>query len=621
MPKSFIHLHTHSEYSLLDSCLKVEDLVRRAKENLMPAVALTDHGSILGAVGFYKKARDCDIKPIIGAEMYLAPDSRFSKPDKREGDPTYYHLVLLIKNEQGYRNLCELITLSFREGFYRKPRIDKEILAKHHQGLIVLSACIQGEIPRLLLRGREEAAMQAAAWYRDLFGDDFFLEIQDHGLVEQKQVRPELLDIGRRLSIPVVATNDIHYLDKSDADAREILICLQTNNVLANQDRPMKKESEEMYFKPMSEMRSLFADCPEALDNSMEIAARCHFGFKLKTYYLPDFQTPGKMTVDDYFEKICLENFEQLKSVYFKKEKNLKHDEKEYEARLLYEIEKIREMGFPGYFLIVWDIIRFARESDIPVGPGRGSVVGSLVAFVMGITTIDPLKYDLIFERFLNPARISMPDIDIDFDGELRSRVIDYIHDKYGRENVAQIITFGKMKAKLAIRDIGRVLEMPLKEVDRLAKMIPDGPKVSLADEIKNNSDLKKEINLKPETRKLIDYALKLENNIRHPSIHAAGVVIAPRKLTEFMPLYRAKEDLATHFDKEEVEEIGLLKLDILGLKTLTIIKNILQEIEEKEARTIDLAAIELNDQKAFRIFQKGDSDGIFQFESEGMRE
>ncbi len=619
--KPFIHLHLHSEYSLLDSSLKIDDLLKQARACGMPAVALTDHGSILGAVNFYKKAKQCEVKPIIGAELYLAPGSRFDRPNRREDELNYHHLLALVRNEQGYRNLCELITASYLEGFYRKPRIDKELLARHKDGLLVLSACIQGEVPHFLLRGQGDKARAAARWYRETFRDNFFIELQDHGLEDQRQVLPQLVELARDLDIPLAASNDVHYLTREDADAREILICLQTTEVLSNPDRAMKKETDQMYFKSGAEMAQLFAALPQALENTFEIASRCNFEFALKKYFLPEFTTPGRMSVDDYFEKLCLEGFERIQHQYLAKAKHLRHTPKEYQERLLYEIEKIREMGFPGYFLIVWDIIRFAKEAGIPVGPGRGSVVGSLVAFVMGITQIDPLEYDLIFERFLNPERVSLPDIDIDFDAERREEIIAYIRAKYGEDNVAQIVTFNRMKAKLAIRDIGRVMEVKLADVNRLAKLVPEGPKVELQEAIDKIPDLQREIQHNPEFIKLVHYALRLENNIRNTGKHAAGVVIAPRKLTEFMPLYKTREDITTHFEKEEVENIGLLKMDILGLKTLTIIRNILQEVREREGKGIDLESIPLQDARTFRIFQKGDTDGIFQFESSGMRD
>ncbi|MDY0297691.1 MAG: DNA polymerase III subunit alpha [Acidobacteriota bacterium] len=613
----FIHLHLHSEFSLLDSCLKIKPLIQRVKEFNMPAVALTDHGNILGAVGFFKEAQNNDVKPIIGCELYVAPESMDKKPDHKNGRVNYHHLVVLVKNEKGYRNLCELITRSYLEGFYRRPRVDKHLLSQCHEGLVVLSACIQGEIPYWLLLDRWDNAREAANWYRETFGDDFYIEIQNHGLRKQREVLPKLVELARSMDIPLVASNDVHYIRREEADAREILICLQTNDVLSNPDRAMHKETDEMYLKSGAEMREVFPDLPDSLDITLDIASKCQFEFKLGTYYLPEFKVPEPQSIDGYFEQICREGFETLKGRLNDK----KHEIATYSRRLEYEIEKIREMGFPGYFLIVWDIIRFARERGIFIGPGRGSVVGSLVAYTMGITGIDPMDYDLIFERFLNPERISMPDIDIDFDPERRDEVIQYIRERYGDDSVAQIVTFGRMKAKLAIRDIGRVLEIPLGTVNQLAKLIPDGPGVDLQSEIKQNNELRREINRIEKAPELMDYALKLENNVRHTSMHAAGVVIAPRKLTEFMPLYKTRDDIVTQFEKEEVEQIGLLKLDILGLKTLTIIKNILQALEEREQIHIDLDRIPLDDRKTFKIFQAGDTDGIFQFESSGMRD
>jgi DNA polymerase-3 subunit alpha len=619
--KSFIHLHLHSEYSLLDSTLKIDDLLKKARAFQMPAVALTDHGSILGAVNFYKKALHNEIKPIIGSELYLAPGSRFDRPNRREDELNYHHLLVLVKNDQGYRNLCELITASYLEGFYRKPRIDKELLEKYKDGLLVMSACIQGELAYHLLRGHEDKALAAGRWYRETFKDNFYVEIQNHGLAAQVQVLPQLVSLATQLDIPLAASNDVHYLTREDAEAREILICVQTANLLSNPDRPMKKETDELYFKSSEEMADLFSAHPDSLQNTFEIASRCNFEFKLKKHFLPAFTPPGKLSIDDFFEKICLEGFERIQHQYLAKAKHLKHSKAEYEKRLLYEIEKIREMGFPGYFLIVWDIIHHAKECGIPVGPGRGSVVGSLVAFVMSITNIDPLEYDLIFERFLNPERVSLPDIDIDFDAERRDEIISYIREKYGADNVAQVVTFGRMKAKLAIRDIGRVMGIKLTEVNRLTKMIPNGPKVELRDVIDKTPELQREIKHNPEIATLFNFALRLENNIRNTGKHAAGVVIAPRKLTEFMPLYKAKDDITTHFEKEEVEDIGLLKMDILGLITLTIIKNILREVKENEGTVIELENIPLLDAKTFKVFQKADTDGIFQFESSGMRD
>lgn len=592
-------------------------MISRAVQLEMPAIALTDHGSILGAVNFYKEAKKAGVKPIIGAEMYLTPFGIDHRPDRKKREINYHHLIILVKNDIGYKNLSELISLSNKKGFYRKPRIDKENLKKFSKGLVVLTACIQGEIPFNLLVGRDEEAYNAARWYREVFKDDFYIEMQNHGLRKQLDVLPKLVSLSRDLSIPLVATNDVHYLTKEDSDAREILICLQTNEILSNEERAMKKQTDEMYLKSSEEMRELFVDYPESLDVTLKIAAKCNFNFHLGKYYLPAFKVPDNYSLDGYFEKICREGFERLRPLLENEKKNIP----DYEKRLNYEIEKIREMKFPGYFLIVWDIICFCQKNNISVGPGRGSVVGSLVSYSMGITKIDPIQYDLIFERFLNPERISLPDIDLDFDPERREDVIDYIKDKYGKENVAQIVTFGKMKAKLAIRDTGRVLEIPLADVNRLAKLIPENPKVDLRKELENNEELQNEVKRIDEAPRLMEYALKLENNIRNTGMHAAGVVIAPRRLTEFMPLYKAKDKIVTQFEKEEVEEIGLLKLDILGLKTLTIIKNILNSIHEVEGIELDLYNIPLNDKKTFKLFQNGATDGIFQFESSGMKD
>ena len=612
--KPFIHLHLHSEYSFLDSNLKIKQIIKRAKECSMPAVALTDHGNMIGGIHFYKEAIANDIKPIIGSELYIAPNSRLKKPNK--GELNYYHLIALVKNEKGYRNLCELMTYSYKDGFYRKPRIDKEILEKYSEGLIILSACIQGEIPYLILRNRYEEAREAAKWYREVFKDDYYLEIQNHGLEDQLIAMKGIKEISKELSIPVVATNDVHYLTKEDSDAREILICIQTNYKITDEDRPMKKETDEMFFKSTDEMRNLFSDYQESVDLSFEIASKINFDFNInKKYYLPEFDVPENFNVETYFEHVCREGFKDKLEEF--KTKNTPIEE--YEKRLDFEINTIKNMGFPGYFLIVWDIIHFAKNNGVLVGPGRGSVVGSIVAYVMGITTIDPLEYHLFFERFLNPDRVSMPDIDIDFDAKERDRIIEYIREKYGEENVALIITVGKMKAKMVIRDAGRALGISLSEVDKIAKLIPEDPKAELRKEIEVNEDLKSYL-AKDEIKKLIDFALRLEKNARHTGVHAAGVVIAPRRIPEFMPLYRAKNVMVTQFEKEEVEAIGLLKMDILGLKNLSIIKNTLKEIKEVKGEDVDIEKIDLNDKKTFKLFQKGDTDGVFQFGSPGMK-
>ncbi len=618
--KSFVHLHLHSQYSLLDSSLKINRLLEEAQQQQMPSVALTDHGTMLGALEFYKTFRRSDVKPIFGSELYLASGSRLEKPQRSADQENYFHLTCLIKSRQGYQNICQLISRSFLEGFYYRPRIDKELLEKYSAGLIILSGCLQGELSYYFLRDQPERAYQEAKWYREVFKDDFFIEIQNHYLPEQIKILPQLIRLAQELSIPLVATNDVHYLKQEESKTREVLLCLQTNEQLANQDREFKSETDQMFFKSSQQMRDLFQDIPEACDNTIDIAARCNFEFELGKHWLPVYAVPEKVSVDDYFATICRSGFEKLREEYFPGKK-LRHSLADYEQRLNYEIEKIREMGFAGYFLIVWDIIHFARRNGILVGPGRGSVVGSLVAFAMGITRIDPLEYDLIFERFLNPERISLPDIDIDFDADRRDEVISYIREKYGKDNVCQIVTFNRMKAKMAIRDVSRVLGVSLSEADRVAKMIPNGPKIELEKELKENIELQKEVKNKKEIAQVIEYALSLENTTRNPSKHAAGVVIAPAPITEFMPLYRVGEEITTHFEKEEVEEIGLLKMDILGLKTLSIIRIILEDLRQKQNVEIDLEKIPLNDQKTFKIFQKADTNGIFQFESSGMKD
>ncbi len=616
--KNFVHLHLHTEASMLDSSLKVSSLVSRACELEMPAVAVTDHGNMLAGVTFFKEAKKKGIKPILGCELYVAAgENRFYKPKRGLKEINYHHLLALVKNEQGYKNLSNLITLSFTEGFYRKPRVDKELLKKYKDGLIIMSACIQGEVPYYLIRDNYERSLQAAKWYQEVFGDDYYLEAQNHGLQQQIDALPGLMQISKELSIPLVATNDVHYLNKEDSEAREILVCLNTRCKMSDPNRPMKKENDEMYLKDYSDMAKALPQCPDALNMTLDVAKKCNFEFGLGKYYYPNFKTPEKYTLDEYFKKICNEGFEELKVSLKAQGKDLSL----YEERLNYELSHIIKMGFPGYFLIVWDIIRFCNEVGILVGPGRGSVVGSLVSYSMGITTVDPLEYDLIFERFLNPERISMPDIDLDFDPERREEVISYIRDTYGKESVCQIVTLGRMKAKNVIRDIARVLDIPLNFVSLLTKALPKTPPdINLEYELENNIQFQEIIQNTPKGDELIKLALKLENNVRQTGTHAAGVVIAPKKLTEFMPLYKSKEDIVSQYEKDEVEEIGLLKLDILGLKTLTIVKKILEQIELRHNKKLLLEDIPLNDAKTFEIYQKGDTDGIFQFESSGMR-
>lgn len=620
---AFIHLHAHSEYSILDGAVRLSALVEAAYRNNMPAVALTDHGNIFGAVSFFRLAKEKKVKPILGCEIYVAPKSRFDKnPD--DSSRNLYHLVLLVKNEEGYRNLCHLITKSYTEGFYYKPRIDKELLAEHAGGLVGLSACLKGEISYHLGEGRREEAEKAALEYASIFEKgDFYIEVQDHGLEIQKKIKPELVALAKRLGLPIVATNDVHYLRKDDAESHDVLLCIQTNKKVTDSDR-IRFGTQEFYFKSSQEMAELFGDIPEALQNTNRIAAKCSFDFPSAGYFLPKFKAPEGISLEEYFDRVAWDGFQKKMEIL---EPRIKTGELpsryEYEKRLKKELTLIKEMGFAGYFLIVWDLIREARSRGIPVGPGRGSAAGSLLSFVLGITAVDPLEYDLLFERFLNPERISLPDIDIDFCGRRRDEIISYVKKKYGKENVCQIITFGTMAARQAVRDVGRALEVPLPEVDKIAKMIPPiGPEANIDSAIENIPALK-ELNAKnTKIAHLLSVARKLEGQVRHPSIHAAGIVIAPKPLTEFMPLYMSvKEEITTQYPMGDIETIGLLKMDLLGLRNLTVIQDTLKLVEKDKGEKIDLEHIPLDDPLTFQLFQTGNTDGVFQFESRGMKD
>ncbi len=628
--KNFVHLHLHTEYSLLDGAIRIKDLVNKVKEFGMPGVAVTDHGNVFGAVQFFSEAKKAGIKPIIGVETYLAKKSRFEKDKEGKG---YYHLILLVKNEKGYKNLNKLITSSFLEGFYWKPRIDKEILAEHSEGLIGMSACIQGEIPRLLLADKFEEAKRAALWYKEIFNGDFYLELMDNGYESQKTVNPKIIELSKATKIPLVVTNDSHYLTKEDAFSHKILLCLQMQKTIS-EPCPLEFKTEEFYFKSQDEMYELFPELPEAYENTIKILESVDFEFKTedengnRIYYLPKFPLPEGFSEASYFEKLTRERFKE-KSKKIKEEIKagiLKHSFEEYEKRLDYEIEVIKKMGFPGYFLIVQDIVKAAKERGIRVGPGRGSAVGSLVSYSLGITELDPLKYDLIFERFLNPERISMPDIDIDIDSQRRDELIDYVRERYGKDKVAQIITFGTMSARAVIRDVGRVLEVPLSEVDKLAKMVPErsaeGNKITLPVALKESPELREEVKKNENYRKIFEMALKLEGLSRNTSTHAAGVVIGREPLTEYLPLYKGKKDeITTQFSMEDVETLGLLKMDLLALRNLSIITDTIELVKTHKGENIDLENIPLNIDKVFELFQKGETDGVFQFESRGMKD
>ncbi len=604
----FVHLHTHSDYSLLDGACSISQLIERASELNMPALALTDHGNLFGAVEFYQKASQKGIKPIIGCELYVAPESRFKKK-KEKKEEVAYHLTVLCKNKQGYQNLIELVSRGFVEGFYYHPRVDKELLSKLKEGLIVLSGCLQGEIPQLLERGKIEEAKKVARWFQNLFGDDFYLEIQFTGLEEQKSVNRRLKELGNELSIPLVATNDVHYLRQGDAKAQEVLLCIQTGKTLEDSNR-LKFSTSEFYFRSAEEMKNVLNSYEEAISTSLEIAKKCNFTLEQGKIHLPIYKPPKGYTLEEYLRHLCEEG---LKERY-------PSPSKEVRERLEYELDIICKMGYAGYFLIVWDFIHYAKERGILVGPGRGSVIGSLVAYLLGITEIDPLRYGLLFERFLNPERKALPDIDIDIQDNRRGEVIEYVKEKYGKENVAQIITFGTMAARAAVRDVGRVLGMPYAVVDKIAKLIP--PNKQLKDAIRENSEIQELIAKDEKIKTLFEIAQRIEGLTRHASIHAAGVVIAPKKLTHFTPLYKTnKDEITTQYEMHSIEAIGLLKMDFLGLKTLNVIKETLELIKKYKGKEIDLKKIPLDDKSTYEMLSRGETLGVFQVESRGMQD
>ena len=624
MELTFIHLHNHSEFSILDGALKTSALVEAAYQNKMPAVALTDHGNMFGAVGFAKQAKEKGVKPILGCEIYVAPKSRFEKKADSK-NPAHFHLTLLVKDETGYRNLCQLITSAYLEGFYYRPRVDKELLARYGEGLIGLSGCLKGEVSYLLGLGQDEKAEEAALEYASFFSPgDFYIELQDHGLEEQKEVNPMLIRLAQKRSLPLVATNDVHYLSREDAEIQDVLLCIQTNKKVTDQDR-IRFGSQEFYFKSSDEMIELFSETPEAIQNTAKIAAQCNFEFPTSKHFLPQYNPPEGVSLEDHFEETVKEGFQlQMKSIGEKGNgKEFSHTPDEYEERLEREIRLVKEMGFEGYFLIVWDLIKMAKDNGIPVGPGRGSVAGSLLAYSLEITDIDPLEYDLLFERFLNPERISLPDIDIDFCGRRREEVISYVRQRYGEESVCQIITFGTMAARASVRDVGRALEVPLPEVDRIAKMIPPfGPDASIEGALKNVPQLKEMRDKDAKIAHLLSVAQKLEGQVRHPSIHAAGIVITPQPLVEFMPLYKSvRGEVTTQYPMQDIEDIGLLKMDLLGLRNLTVIKDTVGLVEKESGEKIEVKTIPLDDEKTFEVFKAGNTDGVFQFESPGMKD
>ncbi len=620
----FIHLHNHTYYSLLDGACRIPDLVDTAKKFGMKALAITDHGNMFGVISFYKEAMKAGIKPIIGMEAYIAPRSRTEKSGGKADGETAFHLIILARNMDGYKNLMKLSSIGYLEGFYYKPRIDKEVLQKHSEGLIVLSSCIKGEIPYKLIHDDYQGAIDVASYYKDVFGDNFYLEIQDHGIEEEKKAVKGLLEISKKLGVPVVATNDTHYLKKEHCDAHDVLLCLQTNRDVDDPNR-MRFGTNQIYFKSPDEMASLFKERPEVLSTSMEIAEKCHLVLDFDTLHLPSFHIPEKedaYSLDDFLEK---KSYEGIRSRFQTISPEIDH-------RMKHELSVIKKMGYAGYFLIVMDFIKHAKEEGIPVGPGRGSAAGSLVSYALGITNVDPLKYGLIFERFLNPERVSMPDIDIDFCYERRDEIIDYVKKKYGDKNVTQIITFGSMNARAVIRDVGRVLKIPYDEVDQIAKMIPYQIGITINAALEKVPEFKAKCRENETYKKLIEYSLVLEGLARHASTHAAGVVIAPGELTEYVPLFKStrKEgvkqkgdssaDITTQYDMKSLVAAGLLKMDFLGLRTLTVIDHTLKILKKNEIH-LDIENIPYDDPATYRIFAEGQTVGVFQFESSGMRE
>lgn len=606
--RSFTHLHVHTEYSLLDGACRIDKLFDRVKELGQSSIAITDHGVMYGCVDFYKAAKKAGIKPIIGCEVYVATRSRFDKVNRIDGN---HHLVLLCKNEVGYKNLIKLVSAGFIEGFYSKPRVDKELLEKHHEGLICLSACLAGEVPQALLAGDYERAKQVALYYNKIFGqDNYFIEIQDHGIAEQQQVLPQLIRLARETGIPLVATNDAHYLRKEDSRVQEILLCIQTGKTLQDEDK-MEFQTDEFYLKSTDEMYDLFALAPDACENSNKIADRCNFDFEFGVTKLPYFEAPDGMDNQEYFEKLCWNGLERRYPGSVTQE---------LRERLEYEIDVVKRMGYTNYYLIVYDFINYAHSQGIPVGPGRGSGAGSLAAYCVGITNIDPIRYNLLFERFLNPERVSMPDFDVDFCYERRQEVIEYVNRKYGSDHVAQIVTFGTMAARAAIRDVGRVLDMPYQTVDAIAKLVPMEAKMTLTRALEVSPELKIQYGQDPQVRELIDTAIKIEGMPRHSSTHAAGVVITPEPANEYVPLSTNDGVPVTQFTMTTIEELGLLKMDFLGLRTLTVIHDA-QEMIRRIEPDFSVENISYEDPATYAMLSQGESEGVFQLESSGMKQ
>ncbi|HEY4002747.1 MAG TPA: DNA polymerase III subunit alpha, partial [Candidatus Xenobia bacterium] len=610
MPAEFVHLHLHTEFSLLDGFCRLKPLIARASELGFPALAVTDHGVMYSAVNFYEMAAAANIKPILGCEVYLATRTRHDRHPQL--DSAQRHIILLATNDEGYRNLIKIVSMASLEGYYYKPRADKELLRQHSAGLVALSGCPRGEIPYLLRQGDEAGALRAATEYRDIFGPDrFFIELSDHELPLEKRLNPELVKIARQLDLGLVATNDVHYLHPADADAHEVLLCIGTGRTM-DDARRMRFGSNQYYLKSAEEMAQVFSELPEALTNTLRVAEMCNYQMDFTTSHLPHFPVPEGHTVDTYLAKLCEDGLKQRFG---------DHPGPEVRERLTYELGVIKTMGFPAYFLLIWDFINWSRQNGIPVGPGRGSAAGSLVSYLLGVTQLNPLEHELLFERFLNPGRKSMPDVDTDFCQDRRQEVIDYVTRRWGRERVSQIITFGRLKAKASLRDVGRALAMPLPQVDRIAKMVPAGPNVTLAQALEL-PELKAVYDGDPAGRRLIDVARRLEGMPRNASIHAAGVIISQKPVMEICPVQKMAggDEVVAQFEMTAVDHIGLLKMDFLGLRNLTVIKDALQMIERTSGQAPDMDRISYTDEKTFELLQEAHTSGVFQVESAGMR-
>jgi len=604
---NFVHLHIHSEFSLLDGANRIKDLPVRAKELGMDAMAITDHGAMFGAIDFYKACKANGIKPIIGCEVYIAPRKRTDKDPNL--DAKYSHLILLAKDNQGYKNLAKLVSIGYIEGFYYKPRIDHEVLEQYHEGLICCSACLAGEVNQSILANDMEKAKEVALWYKNIFGEDYYLEIQNNGIKEQVLANQKLIELSRELDIPLVATNDAHYLKREDAYNHEVLLCIQTGKRMTDQDR-MRFETEELYVKSPEEMSDYFRNVPDAIENTVKIAEKCNVEFEFGHTILPNYDVPKEFATHyDYLEKLTKDGLIERYG------ENLSEEVKQ---RAEYELSVIHKMGYVDYFLIVWDYIYYAKTHNIPVGPGRGSGAGSIVAYAIGITDIDPIAYGLIFERFLNPERISMPDFDVDFCFEKRDKVIEYVEEKYGKDHVSQIITFGTMSARMVIRDVARVLDVPYAEADKIAKMIPNELHITIKKAMEQNRELKDLYESSEDMKKLLDIAMALEGMPRQASTHACGIVITKEPVVNYVPLYVREGDISTQYIMTTLEELGLLKMDFLGLRTLTVIQDTIDLVKKNQGINVHFDE-KMKDPKVYKLWQNGESVGIFQFESQGM--